>query len=84
MYEIEKTLLPYTNTIPRNALHDGTRYGFFEFSPFANTWRNEKMLLNHGEVYLTVWNYDKNADKFYNVNAWGSTVEKNSPSNIAI
>lgn len=79
-YIIHQELMPYADTVPRSELIDGSLYGFFQYSPLANAWRHGKLLTNHGELYLTVWRYCKEADAFWNTNAWGQTAEKFAPN----
>lgn len=68
-WEVEN-LLPLTVTKTRSELTVGRRYGVFGISPFANAWRDGKLLPNHGEVYLYVWTLCEDGT-FCSTSAWG-------------
>lgn len=64
------TLRPYTVLKMRSELAVGRRYGVFGISPFANAWRDGKLVERHGEVYIHVWTFQEDGT-FTNANAWG-------------
>lgn len=66
--EVEN-LFPFTLRKRRSELVVGRRYGVFGISPFANAFRDGKLLTNHGEVYLYVWTFCEDGT-FCSTNAW--------------
>lgn len=64
-------LRPHTIETPRSKLTVGRRYGVFGISPYANAWRDGRLIPNHGECYLYIWTLGDDG-VFYNKDAWDS------------
>ena len=58
-------------------LRDGSRYLELYFSPDATAFDgNRNQLPKHGDIYLTIWQWDAARNVFWCKNAWGGIVER--------
>lgn len=79
LYKLVRELKKNEKTCRKDDLVHGRRYGVFGISHFANAWRDGRLILNHGEVYLYVWTLGEDG-VFYTVNGWGTPSFSNNPS----
>lgn len=74
----EEILTEFGESVERDVLVPGRRYGTIGYSLGANAWRNGELVRNNGEIYLYLWTYYE--DGFFRQNtAWGGTYESIIP-----
>ena len=57
IYSLIYDLIQEANPATEADLVVGRQYAMMELHPFANAWRNGKLLINHGEIYAALYQY---------------------------
>lgn len=74
----EEILTEFGESVSRDVLVPGRRYGAIGYSMGANAWRNGELVRNNGEIYLYLWTYYEDG-VFRQNNAWGGICESRVP-----